>query len=276
MQKPRAALCAATVSALAVAALGLTTPAVAQPVEEAVPGTPAAPWPTGSIGNVGKLVLELADGTIGVCSGAVVDAANGSVVATAAHCVQTQEDPAVPQDVWFLPGLERDAAAYRETGWKVASFHLPADWDINRQLSDLLPHDYAFLTLELQDGRTVQEVHGANRPSFEPVPESEQVITLGYPAGPPYDGETQHYCEGPTRVLGPADAAPSNVGGLLLENCGLNQGSSGGPWLQGYDPVTESGTLVAVTSVGSGEGVILGRPFPDAARALLDRAATAG
>ncbi|UCM89300.1 trypsin-like serine peptidase [Streptomyces marincola] len=249
--------------------LAALTVAAALVAFAAPPASAARPWREGPVATVGKLIWETAGGRLGLCSGAVVDAPNGSVVATAAHCVRNATSPEPPDEVWFVPGYHHGRDSYREDGWPVTGFHTPAGWDVARETARILPHDYAFLTLGRRDGRTVQEVSGANRLAFEPVPEGGRVAVLGYPAVSPYDGETLHYCAGETDVLSADEAEAPNVGGLLLSGCDLTAGSSGGPWLTGYDPASESGTLVAVMSVGSGDGHVVGRPFPEAARALF-------
>ncbi|WP_326597848.1 trypsin-like serine peptidase [Streptomyces sp. NBC_01803] len=238
-------------------------------VVAAPPAVAAEPWRDGAIPTVGKLIWDAGGGRLGLCSGAVVDAPNGSVVATAAHCARTREQPEPPPEVWFVPGYDHARDTWREDGWRVASFHTPEGWDVARDTAEILPHDYAFLTLAEKDGRTVQEAHGANRLAFEPLKEGEWVAALGYPAAAPYDGESLRYCAGGTDVLTEGEAQEPNLGGLLLDDCDMTAGSSGGPWLRDYDRATESGTLVAVMSVGSGEGQVVGRPFPEAARELL-------
>ncbi|WP_062209028.1 serine protease [Streptomyces sp. NBRC 109706] len=251
-----------SIAALAAAMLVTAPPAVA-----------ADPWAQGTVSTVGKIIWDAGDGRLGLCSGSVVDAPNGSVVATAAHCVSGAESPAAPGDVYFVPAYDHGRDSFREDGWRVASVHTPEGWDISRETNDILPHDYAFLTLETKDGRTVQEAQGANELAFEPIRESGEVAVLGYPAADPYDGESLRYCAGETNVLGEGEAEAVNLGGLLLDDCDLTAGSSGGPWLQDFDHATGTGTVVAVMSVGSGEGAVVGRPFPDAARHLF---ATAG
>jgi V8-like Glu-specific endopeptidase len=235
----------------------------------ASPAAAADPWAAGPAGTVGKIIWETGDGRLGLCSGAVVDAPNGSVIATAAHCVRTRAAPEPPREVWFVPAYDRGRGRHRADGWLVTSFHTPDGWDIARETEAILPHDYAFLTVGEKDGRTIQETHGANRLAFEPVGEGRPVTVLGYPAAAPYDGESLHYCAGETDVLTEGEAQQPNLGGLLLRDCDLTAGSSGGPWLTDWDQAAESGTLVGVTSVGSGEGHVVGRPYPEAARALF-------
>ncbi|WP_147450936.1 trypsin-like serine peptidase [Streptomyces hoynatensis] len=249
-----------------VSLLGLTAPPAAAEAE---------PWSQGTVRTVGKLIWETQDGRLGLCSGAVVDAPNGSVVATAAHCVRSRESAQPPGELWFVPAYDHGRDTYRTDGWRVRSLHTPAGWDVTRETVAILHHDYAFLTLERRDGRTVEEVYGANRAAFEPVREDREVAVLGYPAAAPYDGETLRYCRGTTDVLREGEAQDPNLGGLLLPGCDLTAGASGGPWLQDYDPASQSGTLVAVVSVGSGRGDIVGRPFPAEARDLLAAAGAA-
>jgi V8-like Glu-specific endopeptidase len=241
----------------------------------AAPSAEAAdPWPGGPVSTVGKIVWDAGGGRLGVCSGALVDAPNGSVVATAAHCVRTKDHPEPPPDAYFVPGYDHDAETYRRDGWPVVAHHTPAGWDVTRETAEILPHDYAFLTLGERNGRTAQEVHGANRLVFEPVPEGQAVTVLGYPAVAPYDGESLYHCRGETDVLTEAEAHAPNVGGLWLTGCDMTAGSSGGPWLTDFDAGAGSGTLVAVMSVGSGRGDVVGRPYPETARALFEAAGT--
>lgn len=258
MRLPRLSLTAVAATVSFASLLGLSAPPAV-----------AVPWAGGPVETVGKIIWDAGRGQIGLCSGAIVDAPNGSVVATAAHCVTSPGEPQPPRRAWFVPAYDHDIDRYREEGWRITSFHTPDDWDVTRKMADILPYDYAFLGVAEKDGRTIQEVHGANRPVFEEINENRSVTALGYPAVDPYDGESLHYCSGPARVLSSTGTATANAGGLLLENCDMTQGSSGGPWIQEYDAASESGTLVGVMSVGSGSGEVIGRPFPAEARALL-------
>ncbi|MBW1602317.1 trypsin-like peptidase domain-containing protein [Streptomyces sp. JJ66] len=263
----------------ALALAGATGPRADLPAHLGVTaaGAQGEPWASPSVATVGKLVTDLGDGRLGVCSGAIVDSPSGSVIATAAHCLTSPEHPAVPRQAWFAPDYPGDPAgpsAVVDQGWKVVSYHTPPGWDVNRELDAILPHDYAFVTVEERAGRSIQQTYGANRLAFAPVDAGEPVLPMGYPAAPPYDGETLAHCLGGAELLTEQTAHASNVGGLLLRPCPLTQGASGGPWLQDYDTATESGTVVGVMSVGSGDGRVLGRPFPaSAGRALFAEAA---
>lgn len=276
MDKIRAVIAAVVTVATSAALLGaapLNPPVPAAPAERAA-GALRAPWPHGTVRTVGKLVGTYADGQLLACSGAVVDAPNGSVVVTAAHCVHNPGEPRW-EEAWFVPGYDRHGTAnVARVGWRVKSAHVESEWKRGR-LPDSLPYDYAFLTVEKKDGRTLQERVGANRIDFAPVDPGRQTVVLGYPAAAPYDGETLGHCAGTPALLTGRDTQAPNVGGLLLESCDLTQGSSGGPWLQEYDAESQSGTVVAVMSVGDDQGRVLGRPFPEQARKLLQAAGDA-
>ncbi|MBB1254581.1 trypsin-like serine peptidase [Streptomyces alkaliterrae] len=240
------------------------------------PSPDAAPalWQGVAVRTVGKLVLDLGDGQYGVCSGAIVDSPSGSVVATAAHCLTSPDSPKPPPRGWFAPGYDRVGPQRAvATGWRIVSYHTPRGWNVRRNLAEILPHDYAFVTVERRGGRTIAETYGANRLAFAPIDVSRAVTPLGYPVAPEDGAGPLSTCHGTAEVLTAETAHEANVGGLLLRACGLTQGTSGGPWLQDFDPVTEAGTVVGVMSVGSGDGEVLARPYPaGAGRALLDRA----
>ncbi|HZG03973.1 MAG TPA: trypsin-like peptidase domain-containing protein [Streptomyces sp.] len=273
MDKIRAVIAAVVTVATSAALLGAAPLNVPAPGPAAAPaaGAAQAPWPLGTVRTVGKLVGTYADGQLLTCSGAVVDAPNGSVVVTAAHCVHNPGEPRW-QQAWFVPAYHRHGTANAaRVGWRVTSAHLEDAWR-NGRLPQALPYDYAFLTVERKDGRTIQERVGANRIDFEPVDPAKPTVALGYPATRPYDGEALAHCAGTPTLLTGRDTQQPNVGGLLLQSCDLTQGSSGGPWLQDYDAASQSGTVVAVMSVGDDRGRVLGRPLPDGARRLLEAA----
>ncbi|HEX5567667.1 MAG TPA: trypsin-like peptidase domain-containing protein [Streptomyces sp.] len=277
MDKIRAVIASLVTVATSVALLGAAPPAAptAATAPEAAAGAslavPRATWPHGPVRTVGKLIGTYADGQMLTCSGAIVDAPNGSVIATAAHCVHNPGEPRW-KNAWFVPAYDRNGVANAvRDGWRVTAAHVAPEWE-RGSLPESLPYDYAFLTVERKNGRTIQERFGANRLDFEPIDPAKPTTALGYPAVAPYDGETLGYCAGRPTLLTGRGVQRSSRGGLLLESCDLTQGSSGGPWFQDYDRAGQTGTVVAVISVGDDRGRVLGRPFPQGARGLLDAA----
>ncbi|OEV29073.1 hypothetical protein AN219_18330 [Streptomyces nanshensis] len=283
MTSTRAALAALVTCTTSLALMGASAPAPYPPASK------GDRWPQGTVRTVGKLVAKLPGHQAESCSAAIVDSPSGSIVATAAHCISSPERPRKPEAMYFQPayksksdlkgqGQGKDKGTKRggtgdgprtvlAHGWKVESWKTAPGWDTSKNLESVLPYDWAFLRMEKRGGRTIQEVYGANKLRTEPV-RGGHAATLGYPASSPYDGETLHYCAGRAHRYGRGEIAATNVGALSLRPCKLTQGVSGGPWLRGIDKKTGTGTLVAVTSVGS-DDELLGRPYPSSARALL-------
>jgi hypothetical protein len=269
-----AAALAAVLSALAAPPAVPAAAAVA-----AVRDAQGAPWPEGTVRTVGKVVSFLPDGVNRLCSGALVDAPNGSVVATAAHCIHSPEDPRVPRESYFLPGYlngPRGRTAIRRAGWRVRGAWAAPGWDVDEPLERILPHDWGFLVLARRNGRTAQETYGANRLRFgaaaAPDRRPDRLLALGYPQAWPFDGRTLQYCAGEVTVASRPRWASFDAGDFVLSPCRLTQGASGGPWLTGFDAESESGTLVAVTTVGE-SGTVMGRPYPPAAHEVYRRVA---
>ncbi|NLU75915.1 hypothetical protein HCC61_25230 [Streptomyces sp. HNM0575] len=273
MTSTRAALAALVTCTTALALMGASAPAPYPPASK------GGPWPQGTVRTVGKLVAKLPGRQAESCSAAIVDSPSGSVVATAAHCIASPERPREPEAMYFQPAYEGKGASTRGKGegpktvlahgWKVTSWRTAPGWDTDKSLESVLPYDWAFLRMEKRGGRTIQDVYGANKLRTEPV-RGGRTATLGYPASSPYDGETLDYCAGKAHLYERGEIPAANVGALSLRPCRLTQGVSGGPWLRGIDRKRGSGTLVAVTSVGS-DDELLGRPYPKSAKALLKK-----
>ena len=83
------------------------------------------------------------------------------------------------------------------------------------------------------------------------------VDAFGYPAAQKYHGSDLVYCEGPIGF----DALAGN--GTYKLACGMTGGSSGGPWLSGFDTATgNSGTIKSLNSYGySGQSNMYGPKF---------------
>jgi V8-like Glu-specific endopeptidase len=259
----RATLAALVTSGTALAVMGAAVP---QPDP---PDSSGGRWHRGPVKTVGKLVAKLPGNQAESCSAAIVDSPNGSVVATAAHCVLSPERPHKPQALYFQPGYSKGGGPKSVVlnGWRVASWKVAPRWDVRKKLDAILPYDWAFLRMGKRGGRTIQQTYGANRLKFAPVGDG-RVTTLGYPVTKPYDGESLNYCAGNAHVYRRGEIATPNVGALTLKPCHLTQGVSGGPWLREWDATRRTGTVVGVTSVGT-QDELLARPFPEAAKAVF-------
>jgi hypothetical protein len=148
------------------------------------------------------------------CSGSVVDSPTGDLVLTAAHCVAAGDGTPARTGMSFVPGYHdgvRPDGVWTVVGAAVAPQFLDdADPDF----------DVAFLTVRPADGdRPVEDVTGGFPIAFDPG-SGDTVRALGYPdeddAPTVRSGVTQRFS--PTQLVLPAP--------------GLEDGTSGGPWLR--------------------------------------------
>lgn len=203
-----------------------------------------------------------APSTIGVlfnddhrCTATLISSNSGSVAVTAAHCVYT--DGRWGEGLAFAPGYSNGNPRFGT--WPVEQAWVPAAWQEgsgragNGEL--IYPeHDVAFLRLARDpDGNTAQDVLGAQGFTFD-SPDQQQVTITGYPAAPPYDGESQQSCTGTARNTG------SLHGAVVQLDCTLTGGSSGSAWMTDLDPTTGLGFVTAVESVG-GDSSVSGPPL---------------
>lgn len=199
-------------------------------------------------GTQGRLYMSFPDGDY-VCSGTVVNSAGGNVVATAAHCIWDMGADAVADYIVFIPADANDGTVAPHGMWYASGIILPDAFAEGAEetaeghiTGDGWAYDFAFLTMAPNDqGQQIQEVVGGQGIAFG-IP-AEELVVVGYPSAPPFDGTSQRYCTADEWT--PWDYAYSLP-------CGMTPGSSGGGWLTNYDPVAGAGYLVATTSFGDG------------------------
>ena len=136
------------------------------------PGSSSPAMPSARSARVGSL---FSDGSLSdhYCSASVVDSPGGDLIVTAAHCLDTD-----PGTTVFVPGYRNGTAPYGE--WKLLSVVEDTRWTSDND-TDL---DVAFAVVAPLDGRTLEQVVGANRLVTDPdVGDGASVaVTLtGYP-----------------------------------------------------------------------------------------------
>lgn len=226
--------------------------------------TATADWPGGGAvaRTTGKIFFAM-DGHDYVCSGASVISANTDVVVTAAHCVKNGTG-SWASDWTFVPAYTGGTRPYGT--WTARQFFVARQWSKAADDND----DVAFVTLNPHGsgGRAthIGQAVGGQAIAFGPHPAEE--YAFGYPAEPPYDGGVLYYCSGSTR---PDSYRASKDTGL---RCDLTAGSSGEPWLSGFDPVTGTGTITSVSSFkySTDQATLWGPPLGPTARALFEEA----
>jgi len=181
-------------------------------VEEDVPSGLPLPGP-----GVGKVFFEL-NGSRYVCSGNSVGSANGSVVATAAHCVHGGGAGESFASQWvFVPGYHEGEAPFGV--WAATSLSVPQQWSEGNDIS----YDSGFVKVGTVAGHTLTQTVGSSAIAFN-QPRGLDYTAFGYPAAPPFDGGTAKSCRG-TAVADPFLQTQSQ--GIP---CDMTGGSSGGPW----------------------------------------------
>jgi V8-like Glu-specific endopeptidase len=235
-----------------------------------VPGAAAAlaadtgtRWTRGGLvaRTTGKVFFSLGGGDY-VCSGSAVASGDRSTVATAGHCVYDPDDQRAATNWVFVPGYDRGTAPF---GVFVATHLAPMSaW----RLSGDFDHDLAFANVDRNAaGKLLTDAVGGQAVGFD-TPRGGAAVALGYPAQAPWDGERLIGCAG---LLRQDTAVPATTDQGLA--CTMTGGSSGGPWLTSFDPVTGRGTLVSVTSFGYTDlpGVLWGPYLGSGAKALFQQ-----
>jgi hypothetical protein len=205
------------------------TPAVEHSAGEpatVVRGTPArvadAPATNAAAATIttttGKVFFTLG-GTDFVCSGSATSSTNRDVVSTAGHCVN--EGPGAFATNWaFVPAYSNGSAPFGV--WTARTLVTTSQWanggDIN--------YDTGFAVMNILGGAHLTDVVGGQGVAFN-LARGLSYTAFGYPAAPPFDGETLKSCAG--------TASDDTFGGTQSQGipCNMTGGSSGGPWFTG-------------------------------------------
>jgi V8-like Glu-specific endopeptidase len=212
--------------------------------------------------TTGRVFLTL-NGHDFVCSASAVRSASRDLVVTAGHCVK--DGPGGWARNWtFVPGYESGSRPYGT--YTARRVFVAGPW--SRGGDD--NYDVALIALNTSGGRHLTDVVGAQDIGFNGR-RGLSSYGFGFPADPPYDGRHLMYCAGamhddPHRL--------TNDQGL---RCDLTAGSSGGPWLTGFDPLTGRGTVTSVSSFkySDDQGTMYGPYFGGAIKDLYTAAARA-
>ncbi|WP_236654756.1 trypsin-like serine peptidase [Streptacidiphilus anmyonensis] len=195
------------------------------------------------------------------CTGSVVQSQGQSMVVTAAHCVHGGKGGSYNTDIVFVPGYRDGVEPQGE--WPIRSIVVDQRW-IDSTDPDL---DVAFLVLGAVDGKTIASVLGGNKLGVN-AGFGRTVALTGYPAnaGEPiacFNTTTQQ------SAFQMKISCPSFPGG-----------TSGSPWLTGFDRHTRTGTVIGVIGGyqqgGDTPDVSYSPYFDDDVLALYNRAVAEG
>ncbi|MCM3298132.1 trypsin-like serine peptidase [Streptomyces pseudogriseolus] len=255
---------------------GVTDPTPKPVQAKAVPTTYHENAPT-----AGKVFFDSPEGTM-VCSATVVqDPANpgkSNMVWTAGHCVHAGKKGGWYRNIAFVPSYNDSGMPAQEVGGAAKEEVAPygiwwGDW---AQTSDQwieqggatggdgAPYDFAVIHVTPEkggDGKSLEETVGSAMPvDFDApaVPKIEEMTAIGYPAAPPYDGQSLYSCaDKPGRLsLSASDPTMYRIG------CTMTAGSSGGGWIaagQDGEPALVSNTSIGPVTTGWLAGPRLGK-----------------
>jgi len=206
-----------------------------------------------------------------VCSAAAVNTPERDLVVTAGHCVNTGgrrgllggcRAGAYYSDFLFVPAYDHAAAPYGT--WVGIAAITQSAW-IHQ--CDAVARDQAMIRVGPRGGQRLVDVVGGNALAWNYPVREEGVRVVGWPAEPPYDGQTRQECVGPTTVL-------PETGDAQI-SCPLTGGASGGPWYLRMASA-DTGFIFAVTSrrTTSGPPRLLATPFDSSIETLLAAART--
>jgi V8-like Glu-specific endopeptidase len=165
-----------------------------------------------------------------ICSAAVVDSTSGNLVVTAAHCIDGKR---FATNFEFIPGYSHGKAPYGV--WPVRVITVASGWQKHHD-----PWlDLAFLTVGAMHGRQLQAVTGGLRMGFN-LGYGHSIEAIAY-----NDVDTA-----PARCATRSFRLSAGQLGFLCN--GFSGGTSGAPWVVGYDPRNGAGTLFGV--IGGYEG----------------------
>ncbi|TPW74538.1 trypsin-like serine peptidase [Schumannella soli] len=183
------------------------------------------------VSHIGKVFFTLG-GSDYVCSGNSISSSNGSVVATAGHCVN--EGPGDFATNWvFVPAYDNGSAPYGQ--FTATDLFTTNQWADDGDIT----YDTGFAVVS-GNGNLADEV-GASPVSFNQS-RGLGYTSYGYPAASPFNGETLKSCTDSSASDDPFGQSESQ--GI---DCDMTGGSSGGPWFIGSGA---GGTQNSINSFG--------------------------
>lgn len=215
--------------------------------------------------TTGRLWMRFPDNSWMTCTGTVINSATDNIAVTAAHCLNDPSTGQMAVEVQFVPGYQEGGQPYglwnANRWWMPQHFIDTATQTDNTSNGDGWAVDFGFVRFDpASDGTQLEQYTGGQGISF--TGETYGALSLGYPAGPPFDGETLRYCS--TSHPGFGDGYWPH----FTMSCAMTGGMSGGPWITDIDPNTGAGYIVAVNSTIP-PGIATGTPLGSIASSLL-------
>jgi len=200
-----------------------------------------------------------------VCSGTVAtESVTGrSIIITAAHCVYDDVNKAFARNVLFIPnqdgttgsgtdtncnndpvGCWTTSFGVVDTNWTTGRFPNNAAWDYAYYVvNDSGAHSGAAASSDALDQAVGSLDISFSQPYYNDNDDS--ATSLDFTHGLGYS-----YSDDPNFMYCAEDMTTEGSDNWWLPSCGLSGGSSGGPWIQGMNESTGTGTIMSVNSWG--------------------------
>jgi V8-like Glu-specific endopeptidase len=161
------------------------------------------------------------------CTASVVDSPGQDLLITAAHCISNGDGSGYKSDIVFIPDYNDGATPYGI--WTPARLLVAPQWANSANPA----YDVGFIVLQPHDGENIEQILGANQFGSD-TGYQYRVRVTGYPssAGTPITCVNWTSMESATQLEFDCD--------------GYTGGTSGSPWVTGFDPRTHTGTIVGV------------------------------
>jgi len=228
----------------------------------------------------GKVLFTMNSGDY-ICSGTLIaDPTNNdrSIVVTAGHCSYDAADGGFARNWTFYPEFDTNATytcAQSKWGcWVATALAVHNGFaragGFNTQATT---YDWSFAVLKnggFANNLAETALGGTMAKSFSAPAVGSQTFNFGYPAAGKYHGYDLIYCA--DQIFN--DPLNSNL--TFGVDCDMTGGSSGGPWLGGFNSNTGAGTVDSVNSYGySGVKKEYGPKFNGNTSATFDAAVSA-
>ena len=203
----------------------------------------------------GKVLFTMNSGDY-ICSGTLItDGANDrSIVVTAGHCSYDAADGGFARNWTFYPEFDTNAtytcSQSRWGCWVATALAVHNGFaqsgGFNTQATT---YDWSFAVLKnggFANNLAETALNGTMPKTFTAPAVGSQTFNFGYPAAGKYHGYDLTYCS--DQIFN--DSLNQNL--TFGVDCDMTGGSSGGPWLGGFNTSTGAGTVDSVNSYGYG------------------------
>jgi hypothetical protein len=199
------------------------------------------------------------DGSDFTCSGTAVSSPGRSVVVSAGHCAY---DSGWASKWAFVPGYRDGRAPFGR--WPATRLRAPPKWVADENIS----FDVSAATVARNEqGRALQDVVGGRGIGFNRH-RDQRYTSYGYPAEPPFDGESLWACRSDYGGDDP-DTDPPRT---MRIDCDMNAGASGGGWVARNLVLSVNSYCTGLILICIDPTSLYGPYFGDAVRDLYLRA----